>query len=30
MNTGTLDYSLAPQSILVIGLCAYAMSRMPR
>ena len=30
MNTGTLDYALAPQSILVIGLCAYAMSRMPR
>jgi hypothetical protein len=30
MNTGTLDYALAPESILVIGLCAYAMSRMPR
>jgi hypothetical protein len=29
MNTGTLDYALAPESILVIGLCAYAMSRMP-
>jgi hypothetical protein len=30
MNTGTLDYALGPQSILVLGLCAYAMSRMPR
>lgn len=30
MNTGTLDYTLAPESILVVGLCAYAMSRMPR
>lgn len=29
MNTGTLDYALAPESMLVIGLCAYAMSRMP-
>ena len=29
MNTGTLDYALGPMSLLVIGLCAYAMSRMP-
>ena len=30
MNTGTLDYALGPLSILVGGLCAFAMSRQPR
>jgi len=29
MNTGTLDFALGPTSVLVIGLCACAMSRMP-
>jgi hypothetical protein len=30
MNTGTIDYALSPQSLLVIALSAWAMSHMPK